>query len=68
MPYDASSPRVNSMLLRAHACPYLVSGTRCAGGDYCPFPPGEDHLCCFFCPYLDDCPDPSGICVRLQDG
>jgi hypothetical protein len=58
---------VIGMLSRAHSCPFLVGGLHCAGGDYCPFPEGEERLCCFFCGRLLDCPDATGICVRLVE-
>ncbi len=54
-------------LSRTLTCPYLIFETHCAGGDYCPFQPGKNHLCCFFCQHFDDCPDKSGICQRYLD-
>jgi hypothetical protein len=65
MPYFSAYPRLTGLLLRAHSCPFLFPVERCAGGDYCPFPPGRDRICCFFCQRLDDCPDKTGVCGRL---
>lgn len=66
MAYNSVNERLTGMLYKAHSCPYLFGGTRCAGGDYCPFPEGDEVLCCFFCSHLDACPDPTGICKRLE--
>jgi hypothetical protein len=66
MPYHSKNPRLMRLFLRAHSCPWLILGEHCAGGDYCPFPPGSERLCCFFCPRLDGCPDNTGICERLE--
>ena len=51
----------------AHSCPYLFQDRHCAGGDYCPYPPGKEKLCCFFCPRFDTCPDKTGVCVRFKE-
>lgn len=66
MPYKSASPITKKMFL-AHSCPYLKNDYLCAGGDYCPFPPGKAKLCCFYCPLFDKCPDRTGICERLKE-
>ena len=65
MSYESALPIIKMFYL-AHSCPYLFFENRCAGGDYCPFPPGKDKLCCFFCPWFDSCPDKTGVCQRFQ--
>ncbi len=66
MPYQAAHPVKCRVFYLAWSCPYLVDGTRCAGGDYCDFPPGHSRLCCAYCPLFDACPDRTGICGRLE--
>ena len=65
MPYESAHYRFTRALYRAHSCPWLFQDSRCGGGDYCPFPPGESRTCCFFCPFFDSCPDRSGVCMRF---
>lgn len=65
MPYQSTEPRLSAALLRAASCPFLIHGDRCAGGDYCHFPAGKEHRCCFFCTEFESCPDRSGICTRF---
>jgi len=67
MGYDSHHTQVLGMLYRAESCPFLVAGVHCAGGDYCPFPGGRERLCCFWCGKLVNCPDTTGICVRLKE-
>lgn len=67
MAYETPHIDLMKALYTAHSCPFLIQGTLCAGGDYCPFPPGDDHACCFFCERFTDCPDPEGICTRFLD-
>jgi hypothetical protein len=67
MSYSSHNPSLTRALYRAHSCPFLVPDGRCAGGDYCDFPPGHDRLCCIRCPRVDSCPDSTGICIRLKE-
>lgn len=50
-----SVSRATRMLYRAFSCSFRFGWNHCAGGDYCPFPPGRDRLCCFFCPSFESC-------------
>lgn len=67
MSYSFTDDRISAMLFRSHSCPFLIAGVHCAGGDYCPYPEGEERLCCFYCGKLDNCPDKTGICIRLKE-
>lgn len=66
MSYKPGSQTIKILYL-AHSCPYLFHNKYCAGGDYCPFPPGKEKLCCFFCPMFATCPDKTGVCARFKE-
>lgn len=65
MPYRSVS-KITKLFYHAHSCTFIHSGWHCAGGDYCPFPPGLDKMCCFVCPLFDKCPDKTGVCERFK--
>ena len=67
MGYGSAQELLTGVLLKAKSCPFLAANIHCAGGDYCPFPEGQDKICCFFCSKLAACPDKTGICVRLKE-
>jgi len=66
MPYGSPHERMIRQFRLAMTCPHLAHKRHCSGGDYCPFPPGDEMLCCVFCPRFTDCPDSEGVCVRLK--
>jgi len=68
MSYETVHTEHVRTFLLAWSCPFMFDGRRCAGGDYCAFPPGEARLCCAFCPLFESCPDPTGVCRRFLDG
>ena len=67
MKHPPEHDKTVELIYRANSCPYLFHGDRCAGGNYCHFPEGDNRLCCFFCGRFGSCPDREGICVRLKD-
>jgi len=67
MGYKSLEPKLTRAIFDTFSCPFLVMEQRCAGGDYCPYQPGRDKLCCFFCPRFDDCPDTTGVCTRFTE-
>ena len=54
-------------LSNAFGCEFLVNVFHCAGGNYCPFPPGKMRLCCAYCHMINDCPDDDGVCVHFLE-